>query len=79
MVAQQAEARQQDVLGVRAATAQFALDQPTPSYPTQRLTPAEMDLAGATLSADGEQLYYLARFADGYDLWVTRLRTHESR
>lgn len=46
---------------------------------SQRLTTNSALLAGALLSKDGEKLYYLASYEKGYDLWVTTLRTHETR
>ena len=45
----------------------------------QRLTSASTDIAGAKLSKDGDKLYYLAKFDKGYDLWVTTLRSKESK
>lgn len=44
---------------------------------TVRLTPASADIADAILSEDGQTLYYLAAFEDGYDLWEVDLRTHD--
>lgn len=44
-----------------------------------RLTIHSSDLGGAVLSKDGEKLYYLASFEKGYDLWVTELRTKETK
>ncbi len=44
-----------------------------------RLTVTSSDLSAATLSPDGEKLYWLARFEKGYDLWQTELRTGESK
>ena len=44
-----------------------------------RLTIHSSDLADAVLSKDGEQLYYLCRFEKGYNLWVTKLREHETK
>ena len=38
-----------------------------------RLTRHSSDLAGAVMSPDGEKLYYLSKFEDGYDLWVNEL------
>ena len=31
------------------------------------------------LSKDGEKLFYLTSFDKGNDLWVTELRTHETK
>lgn len=39
-----------------------------------RLTPNSSDLADAILTADGETLYYLSAFEEGYDLWKASLR-----
>ena len=36
-------------------------------------------LGDATLSKDGEKLYYLARFEGGQNLWVTNLRTRDTK
>ena len=41
---------------------------------TIRLTPASADIADAFVTADGETLYYLPAFNDGYDLWKINLR-----
>jgi tricorn protease len=46
---------------------------------TQRLTANSAILSGARLSKDGERLFYLARYEKGFDLWVTTLRTHETK
>jgi Tol biopolymer transport system component len=42
-----------------------------------RLSLSSADLAGVELSADGETLYYLARFEKGYDLWQYNPRKKE--
>jgi len=44
-----------------------------------RLTVHSTDLADAVLAANGEKLFYLARFEKGYDLWVTESRSHETK
>lgn len=44
-----------------------------------RLTIHSSDLSDAILSQDGEQLYYLARFEKGYDLWVHKFRDSETK
>ena len=41
---------------------------------TLRLTPASADIADYIVTADGETLYYLADFNNGYDLWKINLR-----
>lgn len=46
---------------------------------TDRLTIHSARLGGALLSEDGETLYYLARFEQGYDLWSTDVRTREAK
>lgn len=46
---------------------------------TKRLTTASTSINGAKLSKDGEKLYFFARYDKGYDLWVTTLRTNESK
>jgi tricorn protease len=44
-----------------------------------RLTTHTSDAADWLLSKDGEKLYYLTQFEKGYDLWMTELRTKETR
>jgi Tol biopolymer transport system component/C-terminal processing protease CtpA/Prc len=44
-----------------------------------KLTIHSSRLADAVLSKDGEKLFYLARFEKGGDLWVTELRTKETK
>ncbi len=44
-----------------------------------RFTIRSADIAGAALSLDGEKLFYLARFENGYDLWQTELRSKETK
>lgn len=44
-----------------------------------RLTIHSSFLSDATLSKDGEKLYYLARFEGRYNLWETELRTGDTK
>ncbi len=44
-----------------------------------RLTMHSTRLGDAILSKDGEKLFYLAAFEKGFDLWVTELRTRETK
>ncbi|TAD81019.1 MAG: peptidase S41 [Bacteroidetes bacterium] len=44
-----------------------------------KLTVNSVSLADYTLSKDATKLYYLAAFEKGYDLWVTDLRTRETK
>ncbi|MEM7110719.1 MAG: peptidase S41, partial [Bacteroidota bacterium] len=44
-----------------------------------RLTLHSSRLSDAVLSKDGEKLYYLARFEKGLDLWMTKLRSKETK
>ena len=44
-----------------------------------RLTVASASLGDALISKDGENLYYLARFEKGLNLWQTNLRTKETK
>lgn len=44
-----------------------------------RLTIHSSSLGGFLVSKDGENLYYLARFERGLNLWSTNLRTRETR
>jgi Tol biopolymer transport system component/C-terminal processing protease CtpA/Prc len=44
-----------------------------------RLTIHSADVADFALGKSGEKLYYLARFERGYDLWMTELRTRETK
>ena len=46
---------------------------------TKRLTINSSLLSDFVLSKDGEKLYYLAKYEKGYDLWVTKPRTHETK
>jgi len=44
-----------------------------------RLTIHSSKLADATLSKDGEKLYYLTRFEEDLDLWETEIRTKKTK
>ncbi|MEP7382155.1 MAG: S41 family peptidase [Gemmatimonadota bacterium] len=44
-----------------------------------RLTVHTSSLNGWTLSKDGERLFYLTAFDKGNDIWVTELRSHETK
>ncbi|HLZ88843.1 MAG TPA: hypothetical protein VKQ52_16425, partial [Puia sp.] len=44
-----------------------------------RLTTHTSDATDFLLSRDGEKLYYLSRFEKGYDLWMTEMRTKETK
>jgi Tol biopolymer transport system component/C-terminal processing protease CtpA/Prc len=44
-----------------------------------RLTISSADIADMTLSKDGDKLFYLAKFEKGYDLWVSELRTKDTK
>ncbi|MEP6846059.1 MAG: peptidase S41, partial [Panacibacter sp.] len=44
-----------------------------------KLTITSADIADALVSKDGENLYYLAKFEDGFNLWTTNLRTKETK
>lgn len=44
-----------------------------------RLTPYSSDLSDAIVTSDGETLYYLCSFEDGYDLWKLPLRKREPK
>ena len=44
-----------------------------------RLTPNSSHMTDAVLSPDGENLYYLASFEGGYDLWKMDLRKRETK
>jgi tricorn protease len=44
-----------------------------------RLTISSANIADMTLSKDGSKLFYLAKFEKGYDLWVTELRTKDTK
>ena len=45
----------------------------------ERLTIHSSSLGDAVLSKDGEKLYYLASFEGGQNLWVTNLRTRDTK
>lgn len=44
-----------------------------------KLTINSSSLADAILTPDGERLYYLSKFEDGYDLWVHKLKDKETK
>lgn len=44
-----------------------------------KLTVHSSRLSDGLLSKDGEKLYYLARFEGGQDLWMTKLRSNETK
>lgn len=44
-----------------------------------RLTPNSSDLGSAIITKDGETLYYLSAFEDGYDLWKMNLRKKDTK
>ena len=44
-----------------------------------RLTPYSSQLSDAIVTADGETLYYMSAFEDGYDLWKLPLRKREPK
>ena len=46
---------------------------------TKRLTIHSSRLGDAVLSKDGEKLYYLSSFEDKLNLWVTELRTRDTK
>ena len=46
---------------------------------TARLTKFSSALGDAVLTDDGEKMYYLARFDEGYDLWVTNFKKNENK
>jgi Tol biopolymer transport system component len=46
---------------------------------TKRLTISSADMVDAKLSADGEKLFYIARYEKGYNLWQTMPRTGETK
>ncbi len=46
---------------------------------TVRLTPNSSEISDAIITKDGDNLYYLAAFEDGYDLWKMNLRKNEPK
>lgn len=44
-----------------------------------KLTINSSSLADALLTPDGEKLYYLSKFEDGYDLWVHKIKEKETK
>ena len=44
-----------------------------------RLTPNSSSIASAMITDDGESLYYLSKFEDGYDLWKLDMRKHSTK
>ena len=63
----------------RAAVEPVALDLEEMALRKARLTTNSSSLGGALLSKDGETLYYLARFEEGYDLWSTEPRSGDTK
>jgi tricorn protease len=57
----------------------IAIDWPNLDERRARLTINTSSLGGWTLSKDGERLFYLTAFDKGNDLWVTELRTHDTK
>ncbi|MES2327971.1 MAG: S41 family peptidase [Bacteroidota bacterium] len=49
------------------------------TYRKSKLTIHSSSLSDALVSKDGENLYYLARFEKGSNLWTTNLRTKETK
>ena len=45
----------------------------------QKLTINSSILADALVSKDGENLYYLSKFEDGFNVWTTNLRSRETK
>ncbi len=62
-----------------AAAAPVELDFENARERRARLTIHSSSLGGYLVSKDGENLYYLARFERGLNLWSTNLRTQETR
>ncbi len=44
-----------------------------------RLTPNSSSISSAMLTNDGENLYYLSRFEEGFDLWKLDMRKHSTK
>ena len=57
----------------------IVIDWPNLDERKARLTVHTSSLNGWTLSKDGERLFYLTAFDKGNDIWVTELRTHDTR
>jgi len=76
--------------GKKDAKAGKAEDKPEPPKPVviemeglddrvARLTTASGDIRDFAVTPDGEQLFYVVKADEGYELWQTRLRAKESR
>ncbi|CAM4387089.1 C-terminal processing protease CtpA/Prc, contains a PDZ domain [Pedobacter westerhofensis] len=46
---------------------------------TIKLSQNSAEIATTILSADGERLFFLAKYDNAFDLWVTALRSHDTR
>ena len=63
----------------KAKTLEFIPNLDNLDIRTKRLTISSADMTDASLSHDGEKLYYLARYEKGYNLGVTMPRTNETK
>lgn len=77
--AEQKNAGAKDAKAGKEAPAQVGVELDGIENRIMRLTPYSSDLSDAIVTADGETLYYLCSFEDGYDLWKLPLRKREPK
>ena len=73
------EAEKADSTKKKPAAAPLTIEFDGLEHRKARLTIHSSAMGGALVSADGETLYYLARFERGMNLWSTNLRTRETK
>lgn len=76
--AEEAQAKA-DTSKKKAAKDSVVIDWDDLEFRKTKLTIHSSSLADALVSKDGETLYYLARFEQGFNLWTTNLRTRETK
>ena len=77
--AEQKNAGAKDAKAGKEAPAQVGVELDGIENRIMRLTPYSSDLSDAIVTSDGETLYYLCSFEDGYDLWKLPLRKREPK
>ncbi|WP_158799212.1 S41 family peptidase [Pedobacter sp. L105] len=68
---------QKDIYGLYFDRGTISMQQDK-DFPVKKLSTTAADIAGSALSPDGEKLFYLVKYEEDYDLWVTSLKTHKN-